>query len=106
VAGKVNIYFQSGHQAIDIEANCGTPVGAAHGGSAIFSGWKDNGGGYVVDIAGAGFVTTYNHLSAVAIGVGAPVTTGQLIGYSGMTGIATGCHLHFGVIVNGVPVDP
>lgn len=106
VGGRITTYFQGGHQAVDIEAHCGTPVGAAIGGTVTYAGWKSNGGGYVVDISGGGFVTTYNHLSSVAVGYGASVTTGQLIAYSGMSGIATGCHLHFGVYLNGIPVNP
>jgi murein DD-endopeptidase MepM/ murein hydrolase activator NlpD len=55
-----------------------------------------------------GYVTTYNHMSGFARGVvqGVRVTQGQVIGYLGQSGLATGPHLHYEVIINGNFVDP
>ncbi len=93
------------HDAIDIVAPTGTPVVAAYGGTVIFAGWKYSGdpgygGGLVVWISHGGKLwTTYNHLSAEYVHVGQVVTAGQRIGSIGMTGNATGPHLHFEVWV-------
>ena len=64
----------------------------------IFAGWKNNGGGYQVWIAhGSDLYTTYNHMSAITVGVGQHVGRGQQVGRIGQTGNATGPHLHFEV---------
>ena len=64
----------------------------------IFAGWKNNGGGYQVWIAhGSNLYTTYNHMSSLTVGNGQSVGRGQQVGRVGMTGNATGPHLHFEV---------
>ncbi|GLY28394.1 peptidoglycan DD-metalloendopeptidase family protein [Kineosporia sp. NBRC 101731] len=97
------------HTGTDFGAPCGTPVRAAASGSIVRAGWS---GGYgnqiVVDhgrLRGAGVATSYNHLSRISVHSG-QVSRGQLIGYSGTTGLSTGCHLHFEVWVNGGTTDP
>ena len=101
VAGGNNYisqYFHYGHYGLDIAADYGTPVVAAAAGTVIFSGWKSNGGGYQVWIAhGSNLYTTYNHMSALTVGTGQSVGRGQQVGRVGMTGNATGPHLHFEV---------
>jgi len=101
VGGKNSIsqYFWSGHRAIDIEAKMGTPVYAAISGTVIYVGNRGfNGGGNVIWVMeGARLFTTYNHLSRWNVRVGQRVYTGQRIGSVGMTGNATGPHLHFEV---------
>ena len=96
--GYISQYFHYGHYAIDIAADPGTPVRAAAAGVVEFAGWKNNGGGYQVWIShGSGLYTTYNHMSAVDVGRGQHVGRGDLVGRVGMTGNATGPHLHFEV---------
>ncbi|MEO5965311.1 MAG: M23 family metallopeptidase [Candidatus Limnocylindrales bacterium] len=94
----VSQYFHYGHWAIDIAADYGSKVVAASGGRVTFAGWKSNGGGYQVWIShGSGLYTTYNHMSAVTVGVGQNVGRGQQVGRIGQSGDATGPHLHFEV---------
>ena len=96
--GYISQYYHYSHPAIDIAAPEGTRVLAAAAGTIIYAGWKDNGGGYQVWIAhGSGLFTTYNHMSAVLVSVGEHVARGQQVGRVGMTGNATGPHLHFEV---------
>lgn len=93
------------HDAIDIGAPEGSEVVAAAAGTVIYAGWKlagsdGFGGGLVVWISHDGkLYTTYNHLSAEFVRVGQTVKAGQRIGSVGMTGNATGPHLHFEVWV-------
>ena len=90
---------------IDIAAPTGTPSSRRIGGTVIFAGWKYSGspgygGGHRVWINSGGKLwTTYNHLSAEFVHVGQVVPAGQRIGNVGMTGNATGPHLHFEVWV-------
>jgi murein DD-endopeptidase MepM/ murein hydrolase activator NlpD len=96
--GYISQYFHYGHYALDIAADYGTKVMAAASGTVIFAGWKNNGGGYQVWIAhGSNLYTTYNHMSAITVGRGQSVSRGQQVGRVGMTGNATGPHLHFEV---------
>ena len=101
--GYISQYFHYGHYAIDIAADMGTRVMAAASGRVIFAGWKNNGGGYQVWIAhGSNLYTTYNHMSAITVGRGQSVSRGQQVGRVGMTGNATGPHLHFEVWIGPV----
>jgi murein DD-endopeptidase MepM/ murein hydrolase activator NlpD len=96
--GYISQYYHYGHYGLDIAADSGTRVLAAGGGSVIFAGWKNNGGGYQVWIAhGSGLYTTYNHMSSVSVGRGQRVSRGQQVGRVGATGNVTGPHLHFEV---------
>jgi len=110
--GYISQYFHYGHYAIDIAADMGTKVMAAASGTVIFAGWKNNGGGYQVWIShGSGLYTTYNHMSSITVGRGQSVGRGQQVGRVGMTGNATGPHLHFEVWLGpvwdgGVRVNP
>ena len=101
VGGKnyISQYFWSGHRAIDIAAKKGTPVLAAISGTVIFVGNRGYlGGGNVIWVEeGPRLYTTYNHLSAMYVHAGQHIYTGQRIGAVGMTGEATGPHLHFEV---------
>ncbi len=86
------------HSGIDIAAPSGTRIVAAAAGTVTFAGWKDNGGGYQVWVSdGNDFYTSYHHMSAVLVHTGQRIGRGQLIGRVGMTGNATGPHVHFSV---------
>jgi murein DD-endopeptidase MepM/ murein hydrolase activator NlpD len=98
--GFISQYYHYGHWAIDIAAPYGNPVLAAAPGVVTFAGWKNNGGGYQVWMShGNGIYTTYNHMSAILVGVGQELSAGQQLGRIGATGDATGPHLHFEVWV-------
>ncbi len=96
------------HTGVDWAAPIGTPIFAAGNGTIVEVGW-DAGYGRRIAIQHAnGYMTTYNHLSGFARGIkqGVHVRQGQVIGYLGQTGLATGPHLHYEVLVNGHFVDP
>jgi murein DD-endopeptidase MepM/ murein hydrolase activator NlpD len=96
------------HTGVDWANKIGTPILAAGNGTIIKAGWE-SGYGRRIEIQHAnGYVTSYNHQSRFANGIvpGARVKQGQVIGYLGNTGLSTGPHLHYEVIVNGHFVDP
>ena len=94
------------HKGIDIAIPTGTAVCAADGGTVIYSGWYSS-YGYLVKVQhNKGFVTYYAHNSRLLVSVGDHVYKGQQIAVSGMTGIASGPHCHFGVELNGTFVNP
>ncbi len=96
------------HTGTDYAAAMGTPIRAIGDGVVIFAG-RRGGYGNAVDIRHAnGMVSRYGHMRNFATGtrVGSRVTMGSTIGYVGMTGYATGPHLHFEILVRGVQRDP
>ena len=97
----------AGHLALDIAAPYGSQIVAAQGGTVSWAGWRNNGGGYVISINhGNGMTTVYNHLGSIWVSPGQYVSGGQGIGGVGCTGMCTGPHVHFEVIVNGVIDNP
>lgn len=96
------------HKGVDWSAPRGTPIMAAGNGTVVKAGWS-SGYGRRIEVRHAnGYTTTYNHQSGFAKGVreGATVRQGQIIGYVGSTGLSTGPHLHYEVMVNKRYVDP
>jgi murein DD-endopeptidase MepM/ murein hydrolase activator NlpD len=97
------VYNGKGHNAIDIAAPIGTPVYASLGGTVLGTGNTDlvrgcySFGKWIMVVHGNGLSTLYSHLSTIDVVKGQQVSTGQLLGLSGMTGYATGPHIHFGV---------
>jgi len=94
------------HTGIDFGATSGTPIRAAAAGRVVQAGAMSGYGNVVVIDHGGGLATLYAHQSRVAVAAGTQVQAGQVIGYVGATGYATGPHLHFEVRINGTPVDP
>lgn len=94
------------HKGIDWATPTGTPVYASCGGTVSKAGWG-SGYGYVVYIDHEdGSQTRYGHLSKVLVKVGQTVKQGERIALSGNTGVSTGPHLHFEILINGVQVNP
>ena len=95
------------HQGVDYAAPIGTPVHAAGDGKIIFRGVRGGYGNAIVIQHGGNISTLYGHLSRFAkIRVGSKVKQGDVIGYVGKTGLATGPHLHYEYRVNGVHRNP
>jgi len=94
------------HEGIDLEAPLGTPVRAAADGDVTVAGMNAGYGREIMLDHGHDVLTLYGHLSAMAVSVGQHVIRGQVIGYVGQSGRATGPHLHYEVRVHKVPVNP
>jgi len=94
------------HQGIDLAADEGVPVVAGNSGRVAYVGSGPTHGNSVLIDHGAGVFSGYNHLSAFNVQVGQMVSKGDVVGLVGSTGMATGPHVHWEIIVRGVPVDP
>jgi murein DD-endopeptidase MepM/ murein hydrolase activator NlpD len=94
------------HSGIDIDAPYGTPVRASGDGDVTGAAMGSGYGLEVVLDHGHDLLTVYGHLSAIAVFAGQHVLRGQVIGYVGQSGRATGPHLHYEVRVHNVPVNP
>ena len=94
------------HSGMDLAAPEGTPVVAAAAGTVIDRGDYFFSGNMIIVDHGQSLLTLYAHLSAMDVDVGDEVDRGMQIGQVGATGRVTGAHLHFGVYLNTVPVDP
>jgi len=94
------------HEGVDLGAPSGAPIVAAADGRVIAAGWRGGYGRQVAIVHGGGLETTYSHMSRIVAEPGSLVHQGQLIGYVGASGLATGPHLHYEVLKNGRPVNP
>lgn len=96
------------HTGVDWANKIGTPILAAGNGTVLEAGWSSGYGKHTEIQHANGYVTTYSHQSNFAKGIvpGAKVRQGQIIGYLGSTGLSTGPHLHYEVLVNGNFVNP
>jgi len=96
------------HMGVDWAAPRGSPILAAGDGIVTKAGWMNGYGNHTEIRHANGYMTSYSHQSAFAPGirVGAHVHQGQIIGYIGSTGLSTGPHCHFEMVINGVKVDP
>jgi hypothetical protein len=97
-----------GHMGTDYAAPIGTPVHAAGDGRVSFEGGRGGYGNAVVLAHSNDISTLYGHLSRFARGIhlGSHVQQGEVIGYVGMTGLATGPHLHYEYLKDGIHMDP
>jgi murein DD-endopeptidase MepM/ murein hydrolase activator NlpD len=95
------------HKGVDYAAPTGTPIHAAGDGVIKFKGWENGYGNFVVIQHNGTISTAYGHMSRFGSErVGQHVSQGQVIGFVGMTGLATGPHLHYEFRVNGVQRNP
>lgn len=94
------------HKGIDYGAPIGTPIRAAGDGTVVFAGVRNGFGNVVMIQHGGVYTTLYGHMSKIGVKNGARVSQGQIIGAVGMTGLATGPHLHYEFHVNGTAVNP
>jgi hypothetical protein len=99
--GPVSSY----HHGTDFAGDIGDSVYAAAAGAVVFAQELQVRGNTIMIDHGAGVFTAYNHLSAFNVTEGETVTAGQLIGALGSTGLVTGPHLHWEVVIRGVEVD-
>jgi murein DD-endopeptidase MepM/ murein hydrolase activator NlpD len=95
------------HRGVDYAAPTGTPIHAAGEGKVTFRGWQNGYGNVVVLQHGGRYSTLYGHMSKFAsLQVGQHIGQGQTIGFVGMTGMATGPHLHYEFRIDGMHRDP
>jgi LysM repeat protein len=95
------------HNGVDIAANDGNPIHAAQYGVVVWAGYTATGFGYSVVISHCYYLSTlYGHMSKLLVHAGQTVVPGQVIGLEGMTGWATGPHLHLSVLVHNQFVNP
>lgn len=97
---------QQDHLGLDMASVRAAPVPASNDGVVVFAGYLGIYGNCVVLDHGYGLQTLYGHLSSVEVKAGDKVTRGQPLGRSGATGLAGGDHLHFAVLLQGLPVNP
>lgn len=101
--------FTRMHQGVDFAVPSGTPIMASGDAVVASAGWNAGGYGNLVVLRHDGsYSTAYGHMSRIAKGIkpGVHVRQGEVIGYVGMTGLATGPHLHYEVRINNKPVNP
>ncbi len=96
------------HTGVDWAAPSGTPIYASGNGVVEKAGWESGYGKYIRIRHTNGYETAYGHMTAYArnIDIGSRVRQGQVIGFVGSTGLSTGAHLHYEILVNGRFVDP
>ena len=98
------------HDGTDIGAPCGSPIRAAAAGTVVaITSTSAYGNRLIIDhgsVASGHVLTAYNHAQGYAVAVGDQVAAAQVIGTVGSTGLATGCHLHVQVWIDGRLVDP
>lgn len=94
------------HEGIDIASPVGTPIKAPADGVVTFAGYKSGLGKVIVVDHGYGISTMYGHNAQINVTEGDRIKRGMIIASIGMTGRTTGPHLHYQVMVDGVPIDP
>lgn len=94
------------HRGLDLRSPAGRPIRATAAGKVMIARRMAMPGNIVGIDHGQGLLTAYLHMSRIAVKEGAMVKRGQIIGYVGSTGFATGPHLHWSMVANGVAVTP
>jgi len=101
-----NLIDRQVHLGFDLASTAHTPVVAANDGTVIHTGFLGIYGNAILIDHGCGLQTLYGHLGSMDVRTGERVRRGQVIGRSGQTGLAGGDHLHFTVLLAGIPVNP
>ncbi len=94
------------HTGIDLAGPMRSPIRASDSGCVLFTGWYGGYGKVVIVSHGNNMSTLYAHMSSFAVSKGQNISKGDIVGYEGATGFATGPHLHFEVRVEGKPHNP
>ncbi len=94
------------HWGVDLAGSSGTPIYATKSGTVTIATYGEANGYYVTINHGTGNYSTYAHMSYYTVSVGQYVQQGEIIGYVGSSGWATGPHLHFEIVINGSNVNP
>ena len=94
------------HEGLDVASKIGAPVRATAAGTVVFAGRKNGYGKVVIIDHGFGYMTKYAHNSNMLVHAGQKVFKGEKIALVGSSGRSTGPHVHYEVLVNGVPVNP
>jgi murein DD-endopeptidase MepM/ murein hydrolase activator NlpD len=97
---------EQGHFGMDLASLPSSPIQAANNGKVVFADRLGIYGLTVVLDHGQGLASIYAHMSKINVPLGQEVKKGESIGFTGQTGLAAGDHLHFGIMVNGVFVNP
>ncbi|MFH1171868.1 MAG: peptidoglycan DD-metalloendopeptidase family protein [bacterium] len=103
---RINQYYTYRHHGIDIDGDYSSPIYAAEDGRVVTAGWGSGYGLHIIVDSDGGVQTVYGHASKIFVKAGQVVHKGQTIAMQGMTGWATGVHLHFEVRINGRLVNP
>ncbi len=98
--------YERMHAGVDLAAAYGSPIAAAADGRVLSAGWRGGYGRAVLIQHAGGVETLYGHMSSIAAAAGSIVHRGQVIGYVGASGLATGPHLHYEVLKGGRAVNP
>ena len=109
ISGKVtqNHDPTTRHYAVDIATKLNTPVRATTEGVVVFSGWSDDAGYVVIIDHPYDLLSVYKHNSSISVTQGEVVEQGQVIAFSGNSGMnTTGPHLHFEILINGFSLNP
>jgi murein DD-endopeptidase MepM/ murein hydrolase activator NlpD len=94
------------HKGMDFRAGYGTPILSAASGRVVRAGWAGGYGQQVRVEHGGCYATSYSHMSRMIVAPGQYVRQGQVVGYVGSTGLATGPHLHYELYCNGQQINP
>jgi murein DD-endopeptidase MepM/ murein hydrolase activator NlpD len=100
------LHVTRAHNGTDLAAGFGTPVRAIGHGTVAVAGFQGGYGKLVAVRHANGYTSYYGHLSRIAVRAGQRVTQNDLVGLVGATGLATGPHLHYGIMKNGAWADP
>ncbi len=94
------------HMGVDLASVARAEVPAAQNGKVVWVGYLGIHGNMILVDHGMGLMSQYSHLSDFLVSAGEEVQAGQIIGHTGTTGLAGGDHLHFGILIFGIPVEP